>query len=173
MTLIFENDKIFPTMILAFAYLLLSSYAIRRLIALHKYSGTDMNTRKLFIMTCLLTTVVRFTTFASMTALNYAEFHLQVDSKRVPAKVTGDDELTTDAFFGKATLVLFDLPDFCCISAYVLLILVCAEALLQVRMVILTSRSPYFSSIVKMTYENMTFCCAKQCYQLRSQDIIG
>jgi hypothetical protein len=64
-----------------------------------------------------------------MTAFNYAEFHLKVPTDIIP---TGDDPIVTDAFFEKATLVLLDVPDWCCISAYVLLIVICAEALLQV-----------------------------------------
>ena len=65
-----------------------------------------------------------------MTAFNYAEFHLKVRTDIIPS---GDDIMITDAFFEKATLVLLDVPDWCCISAYVLLIVVCAEALLQVK----------------------------------------
>ena len=65
-----------------------------------------------------------------MTAFNYAEFHLKVRTDIIP---TGDDIIVTDAFFEKATLVLLDVPDWCCISAYVLLIVICAEALLQVQ----------------------------------------
>ena len=64
-----------------------------------------------------------------MTAFNYAEFHLKVRTDVIP---TEDDIIVTDAFFEKATLVLLDVPDWCCISAYVFLIVVCAEALLQV-----------------------------------------
>jgi hypothetical protein len=70
-----------------------------------------------------------FIQFHSMTAFNYAEFHLKVRTDVIP---TTDDIIVTDAFFEKATLVLLDVPDWCCISAYVLLIVVCAEALLQV-----------------------------------------
>ena len=64
-----------------------------------------------------------------MTVFNYAEFHLKVRTDILP---TNDDAVVTDAFFEKATLVLLNVPDWCCISAYVLLIVVCAEALLQV-----------------------------------------
>lgn len=74
-----------------------------------------------------------FLRYCSMTAFNYAEFHLKVRTDIIP---TGDDIIVTDAFFEKATLVLLDIPDWCCISAYVLLTVVCAEALLQVMMLI-------------------------------------
>jgi hypothetical protein len=67
--------------------------------------------------------------FITMTAFNYAEFHMEV---RTDPKKIDDDFLATDEFFEKATIVLFDLPDFCVISAYMLLIVVCAEALIQV-----------------------------------------
>jgi hypothetical protein len=67
--------------------------------------------------------------FFTMTAFNYAEFHMKV---RTDVKNVDDDIVVTDEFFEKASIVLFDIPDFCCISAYILLIVVCAEALLQV-----------------------------------------
>ena len=62
MTLVFENDLVAPTLTLAIAYFLLSIYASRRLIELHK-AAPEMNTRKLFVMTCSLTTILRLMTF--------------------------------------------------------------------------------------------------------------
>ena len=50
-----------------------------------------------------------------------------------------DDDTTTNTtsnthdFIDKATLVLFDFPDFCCISAYVLLLVVWSENIIQAR----------------------------------------
>jgi hypothetical protein len=62
MTLVFENDLVAPTLTLTIAYLILSIYASRRLIELHK-AAPEMNTRKLFVMTCSLTTILRLMTF--------------------------------------------------------------------------------------------------------------
>ena len=68
MTLVFENDLVAPTLTLAVAYLLLSIYAYRRLISLHKIAP-EMNTRKLFVMTCLLTTTLRLMTFGRLESI--------------------------------------------------------------------------------------------------------
>lgn len=81
--------------------------------------------------------------YNSMTVFNYAEFHLKVRTDVLP---TDDDAVVTDAFFEKATLVLLNVPDWCCISAYVLLIVVCAEALLQVTLSRLSSPMDWFLS---------------------------
>lgn len=56
----------------------------------------------------------------------------------IDVKVSSYD--ATEEFFQKAELVLFDLPDFCCISAYVLLLVVWSEAYLK-------SRSHWLSSL--------------------------
>ena len=140
MTLIFENKKIAPTLTLACAYFLLSIYAARRLSTLHeKLPGIGPS--KLFVVNSFLVSLLRCLTFGSMSIFNYLEFHalIRTDmrSSIISTSSSGDmandmGDTATDLFFEKATLVLFDLPDFCCISAYVLLILVCAEAQLQV-----------------------------------------
>lgn len=68
MTLVFENDLVAPTLTLTIAYLILSIYASRRLIELHK-AAPEMNTRKLFVMTCSLTTILRLMTFGRFVLL--------------------------------------------------------------------------------------------------------
>ncbi len=116
---------------LAAIYLLLAAFTYRRLLWLQSNSTVGLNTRKLFVMTCLLTSVLRFMSFASMALLdlNSVDFKLHSTSEK-------DDDMngssTTKEFFEKALLVLFDFPDFCIISAYVLLIVVWAEAYLKV-----------------------------------------
>ena len=103
---------------------------------LHEFDAVDIapSTEKLHQNFLADVTFSSFDLSNSMTAFNYAEFHLKVRTDIIP---TGDDIIVTDAFFEKATLVLLDVPDWCCISAYVLLIVICAEALLQVFVVCL------------------------------------
>lgn len=105
----------------------------KQLVWLHKNSSTGLNTRKLFVMTCLLTSVLRVMSFASMAILDFAkkDFHINPSDKLD----TNDDDSDgkNQDFFNCAFLVLFDFPDFCCISAYMLLILVWAESYLKSR----------------------------------------
>jgi hypothetical protein len=97
---------------------------------------STLNTKKLFIMTCLLSCLLRLMSFCSMTivdlsAIRRGESNL---SETNPSKY--DDAVTgTETFFEKAFLVLFDFPDFCVISAYCLLIVIWGEAYLQVGVV--------------------------------------
>lgn len=67
--------------------------------------------------------------FASMALLDLNSVDFKIRS--APAE-DDDGNPQTKEFFNKALLVLFDFPDFCCISAYVLLLVVWAEAYLQV-----------------------------------------
>jgi hypothetical protein len=119
------------TLILTVLYMGLTIYAIQKLAYLHRISP-KLNTRKLFVITCMLTCLLRFMSFGSMTALNYDKF----DNTLVTASAIDDDDTAanskTSRFFDKATLVLFDFPDFTYVSAYVLLLVVWGEAYLQV-----------------------------------------
>lgn len=89
-----------------------------------------LNTRKLFVMTCLLTSFLRFLSFSSMAFLDFQQIEFKLSS--TSKTVDDDDPANNSEFFEKALLVLFDFPDFCCVSAYVLLIVVWAEAFLKV-----------------------------------------
>lgn len=83
--------------------------------------------------------------FALMAILNYDTYDLIIRtgvgiSSEDREGADGDDygggggvNSPTTEFFQKASLVLFDLPDFCCTSAYVLLLVVWAEAILAAR----------------------------------------
>ncbi len=88
-------------------------------------------------MTLLLVAVLRFMSFGSMALLdlNSVDFKLHSASD---ADDDSKDNSATKVFFEKALVVLFDFPDFCCISAYVLLIVVWAEAYLKVSDITLT-----------------------------------
>jgi len=123
-----------------------SLLSCRTLLWLHRESP-QMTTSKLFVMASLLTTVLRTMSFTLMAILNYNAYNLMVyngfsgtddkspDGEEVGGGVGGGGGKSspTTEFFQKASIVLFDLPDFCCTSAYVLLLVVWAEAILEAR----------------------------------------
>lgn len=117
------------SLILSALYLMMAVFAGTKLLYLHKVSP-KLNTRKLFVMTCLLTCVLRFMSFGAMTALNYRKLD------KDPFVIEDDDGghiSRTDEFFDKASLALFDFPDYSAVSAYGLLLVVWCEAYLQSR----------------------------------------
>ena len=65
-----------------------------------------------------------------MSGLSYFEYDLTISTYG-----TGDDDVnhSIESFYEKSSIVLLDLPDFCFISAYVLLLIVWAEAILSSR----------------------------------------
>ncbi len=103
-------------------YFLLALYAYRKLHWLHIFTSSGLNTKKLFVMNLLLMTTLRFLSFLSMAILDLDDIDADVSAYS-----------STNTFFQKAELVLFDFPDFCCISAYVLLNVVWAESFLKSR----------------------------------------
>ena len=115
------------TLFLAIVYLLLALLTTQRLLWLEANAtraDIQVNTKKLFVMACLVVTVLRVVSFSSITALNSRYFTLaaQDDGAQTPRHLTD-----------KINIVLFDLPDFFCVSAYVLLLVVWAEAYLKSR----------------------------------------
>jgi len=127
--MLFEQLQI-PTTILATLYMSLSLYTGHRLILIHR-SFPGMNTRKLFVMTIFLTTILRFMSFISMIGLSSLKNHNSI------IKISDDDNVINkdknSQFLDKAALVLFDFPDFCGVSAYVLLLVVWAENIISAR----------------------------------------
>lgn len=93
---------------------------------------STLTTKRLFIMTCLLSCLLRLMSFSSMTIVDLSAMRVDTrNSETISSKY--DDAITgTETFFEKAFLVLFDFPDFCIISAYCLLIVIWGEAYLQV-----------------------------------------
>lgn len=150
MVLAVFDGIVFASVFLAIIYLLLLFFVARQLYIVHSEDiekliliyaqnprvvnrndlPSTLNTKKLFIMTCLLSCLLRFMSFSSMavcelSAIKYSEV--------MNGQGNFDDSTTgTSDFYKKAMLVLFDFPDFCIISAYLLLIVVWAEAYLQV-----------------------------------------
>ena len=92
-------------------------------------------------MTCLLIAVLRVMSFTSMASIDMASWRLvKVDQSETSISSNKHQHgasvgYSDRAFFEKAMLVLFDFPQFCCISAYVLLIVLWAEAFVKVRRV--------------------------------------
>jgi hypothetical protein len=79
----------------------------------------------------MLTSALRVMSFGSMAMLDLGRVDFQVEQS---ANVfDADDASGTGEFFEKASLVLFNFPDFCCVSAYVLLLVVWAETYLKSR----------------------------------------
>lgn len=120
---------IIPSAILSIIYFSLVVYGCRCLLNLHSITP-DLNTKKLFVMNCLVASVLRFISFGSMSIFNYFDVNIAVNTGSVMDDVSPS---ATELFFEKASLVQFDMPDFCFVSAYVLLLVVWAEAILQSR----------------------------------------
>ena len=115
------------TLFLAIVYLLLALLTTQRLLWLEANAtraDIQVNTKKLFVVACLVVTVLRVVSFSSITALNSRYFTLEPQD---------DGAQTLRHLTDKINIVLFDLPDFFCVSAYVLLLVVWAEAYLKSR----------------------------------------
>lgn len=118
------------TITLAVLYIFLSTYVYQRLLWVQANSPPGLNVRKLFVMTLLLTAIVRSMSFISMTLLSLGS----VDFKLENGTINDDESQSADKdFFNKAAVALFDFPDFYFVSAYVLLVIVWAEAYLKSR----------------------------------------
>jgi hypothetical protein len=123
--LVFENLYV-ATGILTGLYIILALHGYHKLKWLHGLSP-ELNTRKLFVMSCFLTSLLRVMSFGSLTAFNIGNYDLS-------ASLDGKDDISTgrSEFFDKAMIVLFDFPDFSIISAYMLLTIIWAESFFQV-----------------------------------------
>jgi hypothetical protein len=115
------------TGILSGLYCLLSIHCYYKLKWLHGISK-DLNTRKLLTMSCFLTSILRVMSFTTITTFAVGEINLK-------SSLEGDDisENGKEEFFEKSMIVLFDLPDFSIISAYMLIVIVWAESFLLSR----------------------------------------
>lgn len=132
MAFVFEG-LLGATITLSILYMMLMLYVGRKLIWLQSNSSSGLNTKKLFVMTCLLTAALRFMSFGSMALLDLGKVGFHMPSSGSVLEKDDDHGPGNQDFFEKATLVLFDFPDFCCISAYVLLLVIWAEAYLKSR----------------------------------------
>ncbi len=134
MSFIFEG-LLGCAIILAGIYFFLAIYVYFRLVWLQKNSSKGLNTRKLFVMTCLLTALLRFMSFSSMLILDLAriDFHVNTSGEDPTNNFNDDDGTGNSNFFEKALIVLFDFPDFSYVSAYLLLFVIWAETYLESR----------------------------------------
>lgn len=137
MGFIFEG-LIEATLTLSGMYLILSIFTYYKLSYLQRntLSTSGLTLQKLFVMTCLLTCILRFMSFASMSLLYLGRVKFKIDntgSFDSNDDFTDDDKYSNHTFLEKAILVLFDFPDFCFVSAYVLLFVVWAETYLKSR----------------------------------------
>lgn len=106
-------------------YFLLSVYCCLCLVNSHSVSPR-LSIRKVFIMNCFLTSVLRVMSFGSIAVVAWMGYGAGEETDDLESSPTQD-------FYEKALVVLFDFPDFSIISAYVLLFLVWSEAFMQAR----------------------------------------
>lgn len=132
MAFVFES-LLGATVTLAILYFLLSLFLYYKLFWLQSHSSKGLNTRKLFAMSCLLTTILRCMSFSSMALLSIGRVDFTMDKNNNLFENDDDKDTNNYTFFEKSLIVLFDFPDFCCISAYVLLLMIWAEAFLKSR----------------------------------------
>ena len=142
MAFIFEDMR-GACIVLSMIYFAFCMYIYRKLLWLHANTSPGLNIRKLFVMTCLLIAVLRIMSFSSMTVLEILNLNLANEDNnnehdhttrtKAERQHEKDVDLQNGIFFEKVLLVLFDFPQFCCISAYVLLLVLWAEAYVKSR----------------------------------------
>lgn len=160
----FDNIS-YSSLILSFSYCLLSVYTFTRLSWLQSHAPKGLSTSKLFVMTLLLVSSLRFMSFLSLFLLTWADKWTEVTNLTASASSFGNLSIfmsffnasipilstsntisslntndTLSIFFEKSLIVLFDFPDFSVLSAYFLLFIVWCDAFL-------TSRRHWLSSL--------------------------
>ena len=126
---------VYATISLSCIYFCLAALGGQKLIWLHGKSR-ELNTRKLFVMSCFLTCILRCMSFFSISLFYLGKISVKSSEGNRNNYNSNEDE----DFFNKAAVVLFDFPDFPCISAYMLLALLWAEAFFQVTLTILLNK---------------------------------
>jgi hypothetical protein len=132
MAFVFEG-LLGATVTLACLYFLLSIFLYYKLFWLQTHSTQGLNTRKLFAMTCLLTSILRCMSFSSMALLCIGRVDFSMDNNNNLFQNDDNKDSNDYTFFEKSLIVLFDFPDFCYVSAYVLLLIIWAETYLKSR----------------------------------------
>jgi hypothetical protein len=133
MAFVFEG-LLGATTTLAALYFLLSIYLYYRLFWIQQHSSQGLNTRKLFSMSCLLTSILRCMSFSSMALLCIGRVDFAFNSDNLtPVNDDNNKNSYSYTFFEKSLIVLFDFPDFSYISAYVLLLIIWSETYLKSR----------------------------------------
>lgn len=117
------------SLFLAIIYLVVVIYTYGKLKLLQSNSTNGLNTRKLFVIYLLIVALLRFMSFSSMVVLDFEN----VEYSNIHSTFNNSYDQEGVDFFEKASLVLFDFPDFCCVSAYVLLMVIWADSYFMSR----------------------------------------
>lgn len=132
--MLFTSDLVSTPLVLAALYLGLLMHVGGALRVLQGQTlPASLSLRKLFLVSCLVSTVLRVVAFVSLGVINLVSMR-----PGRPADLDLSSPETLD-LLEKSELVLFDLPDFCFVSAYLLLLIKWADAFLF-------SRKHWFSS---------------------------
>uniref|UniRef100_A0A7S1XQN0 THH1/TOM1/TOM3 domain-containing protein n=1 Tax=Phaeomonas parva TaxID=124430 RepID=A0A7S1XQN0_9STRA len=123
-----RGDQTATFAILSFLYASMTVYTFSRLKMLHAITGQALDTQKLFVVTLLLTCVLRTLSFVGLTSLAVQSIEYGGDDNDDTGERDEDEE-----FYEKAVLVMFDLPDYTIVTAYLLLVIVYAETFLHAR----------------------------------------
>lgn len=124
------------SLIMVVIYSLLAIFTYTKLLWLQANTSFGLNTRKLFVMYLLLVSILRCMSFTSMAILDFERVDYKISVSSGPSNhALTDEDRKGNEFFSKASLVLFDFPDFCCVSAYVLLIVIWADSYMKVSLV--------------------------------------
>ena len=120
--------------LLTFMDLSMTLHTFGRLRQLHSVAGNHLDTQKLFVVTLLLTCLLRTLSFLGITILCVESIDVYDEDRDTDEDVIdGGAEDTDEAFYEKAVLTMFDLPDFTIVTAYLLLVIVYAETYLHAR----------------------------------------
>lgn len=149
--MLLTSDLVYVPIVLATAYLLTTLFI---LLSLHtsKQLFFTLSLRKLFSYSCLMLCCLRVTAFTSMACLNaYSSSSRADDDSVLPNS-------SNHILFEKAMLVLFDLPDYCFLGAYLLLLLKWGDVFMLSRRHWLNDHSyrtykwPYIIRVLKTMY---------------------
>lgn len=124
------SDLVLAPLVLALLFLGLLVHVSRAIAELRRQSlahSSSLSLRKLFLLSCLVSSVLRVVAFLSLGVIN-----LNSKPSTTATDLPSSDPYTRN-FFEKGELVLFDLPDFCFVSAYLLLLIKWADAFLCSR----------------------------------------
>ena len=130
---LFTVSLLLASLLFAFCLVL----AKRKYFFLRRVSGTQLDTKKLLIMSAATACFLRIMSFVGVIAMDIANVRAHYSLAPVSSHPTEGQQSTIEknqAFYDSAMAVLFDLPNAIVISTYVLLTLVWAECSLLSRL---------------------------------------
>lgn len=113
------------SLILAVIYLAVSAMIFQRWAVVFQSSRGGLDTKKLFVLSVLTTCLLRMASFVGIGVVAWETEDSDDDAT--------DDNATDEELYRMTLLVMFDLPDFIILSAYMLLGLVWGEMMLRSR----------------------------------------